>query len=778
MGKAMHAEPLQIDHVTGTSIRAHNQELCERTLILLALLVTVSASVASADTCSYTYNCGSSAACAQLMGGYSRTLTESAPDMNFDKCESIRKSVIPGGSTPCTCTSGNTTGATEGPKVAVGHNLQQNMVSLGANMMVSNIKNPVMGQFMSGFTNSFLQTVFDNQAEAQRQRAIMEQQLAEQRRQREEQRRIAEQQRIDAMFARLNNELKLEGVPFGLTLKPMNSNAGLQLKTMNSSGPDDLTLKLGQADSAPTSYGLKGLPGMYVGGPAGPNSAQNPSANPNLASGPGTGTTGPGIPGLPGIYLDQVQPEQAAQVAQAATHLTGPDQALAEDAALQAAEKNPALVGPSDDPKVQTYQQTAEQYDQAATATKNAEEQWNESLSRADADKSVIDMARTKLDTENATPAQQQAFNQMLQAAKTDEDAADTARRIFDGANANLTITRANAANALASLAPPSGASTTISNLKSSATVDLSHAKSTAPTSLKLGMQNGVPISDGPAHIASAAPKLAPVQELGACLSTASGHPLTALPTTEQLRTQLVQAQDAIRRMVEDRETEEDIREMADEQVKDAVHDAKKQAFDLTVDFLMHKAQAGVRSGVWESGHDVEQLETLAANEADAAKRVALQTQLQQAKIRNENLKAAAALLEKSKQRLEGRARIRDFGEWTDKPEELATAKGYAEGVKQLVQAALAENKVKAALGYTPYVNDIVKWGGSLIDTSYDLLEEYFSSKELDQYNNDSTQYLKGLESLNQRVKVSVAQLNCYKKDPSAPPAQVTSIQR
>lgn len=31
--------------------------------------------------------------------------------------------------------------------------------------------------------------------------------------------RIAQQQRIDAMFARLNSELKLEGVPFNLSLK-------------------------------------------------------------------------------------------------------------------------------------------------------------------------------------------------------------------------------------------------------------------------------------------------------------------------------------------------------------------------------------------------------------------------------------------------------------------------------------------------------------------------------------------------------------------------------
>jgi len=107
-----------------------------------------------------------------------------------------------------------------------------------------------------------------------------------------EQQRIAQQQRIDAMFARLNRQLKLEGLPFSLSLKGMNSTdpAGLQLKSMSSSGPDSLSLKLSQ--SSPTSYGLKGLPGIYVGGPAGSDDSASGGENPNLVNGPGTGRTG------------------------------------------------------------------------------------------------------------------------------------------------------------------------------------------------------------------------------------------------------------------------------------------------------------------------------------------------------------------------------------------------------------------------------------------------------------------------------------------------------
>jgi DNA repair exonuclease SbcCD ATPase subunit len=248
------------------------------------------------------------------------------------------------------------------------------------------------------------------------------------------------------------------------------------------------------------------------------------------------------------------------------------------------------------------------------------------------------------------------------------------------------------------------------------------------------------------------------------------------LPTPEELRQQLQNTEEAIRQLVESRETEEDLREDASEQIKDAVHDAKKQAFDLTVDFVMHKAIAGVRSGIWQSGREVEDLQKLAASEADPAKLTALHSQMQQAATRQENLKLAREVLEKGKEQLAGRARLRDFREWTSKPEELEQTKGQMEGVKQLVEAALDENRVKAALRYTPYVDSIVKWGGSLIDTTYDLAEEYVSAKEIDQYNRNSAQYLEGLDALNRRVKVSVAQLNCYKSGPATPPEQAIQI--
>ncbi len=254
---------------------------------------------------------------------------------------------------------------------------------------------------------------------------------------------------------------------------------------------------------------------------------------------------------------------------------------------------------------------------------------------------------------------------------------------------------------------------------------------------------------------------------LHACLADAAGHPLpenAALPTPAELRKQVQEAQEAIRKLVESHEKEDALREEADEQVKDAVHDAKKQAFDLTMDYVLHQAQVGTRLGVWKSGGELEDLEKVAAGEKDAARLAQLHARMDQVAARQENFKQALEVLKTTQDRVEEQERLRDFGEWANMdPKELQQASGYMEGVKQLAQAALAEDKVKAALHFTPFIDSGVKWGSSLIDTSYDLLEEYVSARQLDQLNNNSTQYLKALSALNQRVKVSVQQLNCYK---------------
>jgi hypothetical protein len=721
--------------------------------LLLALLVCLACGVGAvslwADTCSYTYHC-SSAQCASLMGGASGTKSQSG--VTKTQCETARNATIPGGSSECTCVADGAASAstsTSGAMISNTGNFSQDTLTNSVNLaIVMNTKNPIMSSFMQGAATSFISSLFADNSEALRQQQAMTEEILRRAREQAEQRRIAEQQRLDAQFARLNRELKLEGLPFSLLLKGMNSAdpAALQLKSMSSSGPEALSLKLSQ--SSPTSYGLKGLPGIYVGGPAGSDDSATTGENPNLVNGPGTGRTGPGIPGLPGIYLDGAQPEQAAEVAQAATNLTGPDKIVAQDTALEAAQRNPALTQPSQDPKVQTFQETVKDYDQATQTAKTTQQEFNQAQSRADADKTAIDVARTKIDLQNATPKQQQAFNEMLGAAKTDEDAAVAARKIFENANAKLSLSRTNAATALSALAPASAS-----------TVDLRAARPSATVAnLKTPARPGTPIS---MPVVAAAPS-APAPK--------------AIPTQTQLQVRLQGLQDALRRLAEDEKKRGEARAEAAKDVDEAMGDAEERGLDMLVDLLTTgwdncapKAGGGIVGKFEDEAKKIpDQIEEV-YREASAAKdvrtlgafnekkeqldrtKIWLESSAAQIKRYNDRISQAHAALN-AKEAIE-----KSNGDWESSLEELHNT----------IETALDDEPIKeflkksAGLATCHVVG--LKATSSIVDSVYDIFKEGDAAVALRQMDDNTMKFLAAQKTLDGKLKATTAQLNCYK---------------
>lgn len=736
----------------GFSQRNHRVAACKpfRSGILLAVLCWLAFCAGTvslwADTCSYTYSC-SGPQCGMTMGGMSGTRSQSG--VTFAQCEAARQ--MAPHSTTCVCTSDGAGASGTAIPVATG-NLTQDLVSAGANAMIMNIKNPYVSVFMQHATNSFLVSLFSNsqgnadqQRQMMEQRQIMEQQLLEHQRELERQRRIAEQQRLDAMFARLNRKLKLEGMPFNLTLKAMNTETDLELKSMNSGGPDGLKLKISNAN--PTSYGLKGLPGIYVGGPAG-SAAGDPatasSANPNLVAGPGSGTTGPGIPGLPGIYLDGVQPSQAPQLAQAAEKMSGPEREVAEDAALQAAQKNPAEMNASQDPQVQTFQQTVHDYDEAAAQVKQAQQQLNNEKASVDADHAVLDMAHSKLQSGTATEAQQQAYSQMVQAAKTDEDAAAAGQRIFDNANATLAISRTKAATALSALATPSG------TVNDASVVDLSHATHLQPTLLRA--------SSAPA--AAPIPALAPAPASAAAPTVNPPQAHLPQPSLPQLCTQLTQAQDALRRLIRTQETQSQNREQWEKEIDDDADDALQRGLDMVRDYGGKKLTKHLEELIKGQDKEIEAL-YLEISSKKGSEVGELQKKFEQMDLYKARLQDALKRAEADQHHLDQLAHERDFLDWSHKqPDDL---KGAMEGVHQLADILLDEPAVKHALQLSPESVTFIKSVGSLMDSGYDIYADYLGAQQIKQLNQNSEQYLEAVKALNGRIHTTVAQLETYR---------------
>jgi len=229
------------------------------------------------------------------------------------------------------------------------------------------------------------------------------------------------------------------------------------LKLSGSDPNGGLQLKLGDTPSPLRHIGTSGV---EYRGPA--NTADNSGGlkfklgdSSAAAPEPAQPVAPMGIPGLPGLNLDNVEPSQAAQLADTAANLPGPERSLVEDAALRAAQKDTALSAPSDDPFVTDYQKQVQEYDDARQQNNQALQQASEAQGHVEADQAAIAYAKGQIDQGNATDQQKQAFAQMQMAEGSDEQAAASARQVFEGTQIHLSISRDNAAGALAGLAPP-----------------------------------------------------------------------------------------------------------------------------------------------------------------------------------------------------------------------------------------------------------------------------------------------------------------------------------
>ncbi len=635
-------------------------------------------------------------------------------------------------------------------------NLKQDLLTNSVNLMiVSKTTNPYVSQFMQSAATSFISSMFANNAEAARQRAIMEQQILERQREAERQRRIAEQRRFDAMYARLSAALKLEGVPLALSLKNMDSGGpdSLQLKGMKSGNPDELHLKIGEA--RPTAYGLKGLPGIYVGGPAGGDEtattasagSSEAAGNPNLVNGPGTGTTGPGIPGLPGVYLDNAQPAQAPQLAQAAQTMDGPERSFTEDSAIHAAEKNSALTGPSQDPNVQNFQQADKDYQQALVENANSAQQLEQAQHHVESDKGAIEVARTQLASITPSVEQQQKFDQMLAAAKTDEDAAALARQNFDNTNVHLGLARDRASASLAALAP---SPVTVATNDASV-VDLSRSAHTQPALLRAPTQP-LPAVRAPIQVPSPVVTPAPVARRN-----------SSDPAMNRLCSQLDGAQDALRRLMETQKMQNENREDWEKIVDSASDDALTRGLDMTREVMGGAFQDRVKNLIKKDDAEIENLYHDISSEKDPLKVGTMQKRWEELDLKKANLQDALQRSEKYYKHLDELAGERDLYGWIK--ESNSDLPSFMDGVRQLADHLLADDAVKGALRLSPDGADYIKYSASIIDSGYDIYSEWLAAKQIKQLNHSAEQYLHAVDSLQTRIRKTVTQLNQYKAE-------------
>lgn len=620
--------------------------------------------------------------------------------------------------------------------------------------------------FMRGAIQGFvgaMQRSAANAAAARQQQAAFQAEMIRRQQDAEQQRRIAEQQRIAAIFARLDSELKLSDLPFQVSMKEADlpGPQDMRMKGMDEPGLGGVKMKFGDDNGMPTSTGMKGLPGIYTGGsgsdaaqntsdatPTGGTGADAPASNPNLASEPGSGTTGSGIPGLPGLYLDGAQPNQAPQLAQAALNLAaGPERDITEDTALQAAQHNSALTASTQDPQVTDFQKDDLNYQQALQTTNTASQQFNAAQSQVAADQSAIATAKAELASLQPNFEQQAALSQMLNAAKTDEAAAEDARGIFEDANAHLSLARTQATESLSRLPrDPTAAPIRLS-------------RNVSPIPLRLP---------------------GPVQSY----ASASGHPLLPVPappestqsapmqpdaTPAQLCAQLTGAQTALRRLIETQKMHNDDFAKWGSSVDEASDDAWQRGLDMVRDFMGKGANAYIQKKIDGTDEEIRQLYLRVSSEKNPSSMAEAQKEWEALEQHKLNLQDALERAKKNQKQLDVLAEERDFHDWNERNK--GDLNGNLEGVREIVDNLIGDEDLQKRLGISE-ASDAIKYGESILDSSYDILSEVLAAQRIKQLNRNTEQFLQAQNALQHRIESTVARLNIARR--TAPAAEAS----
>ncbi len=545
----------------------------------------------------------------------------------------------------------------------------------------------------------------DKTAEAAAAQKQQQAYMAELERQRQEanlQRILAEQQRLQATFDRLSHELRISPSS-GLSLKGFDSNHMLQLKTS----------KPGSAEASSGTHPLK------TGEVNSPIEAEGSPKNPD-------GCLPAGIAGLPGVYLGCQTAQTSAflsngnpvQLAQAAQELSGPEKDLVEDSALRAAAANPQFMAPSRDTRLMNFQELDADYQRAQQAQNRAAQGLGQAREQNEAAKAAVHVAQNEIakqQAEGSMPpaAVQQAFDKLNAVANTDEEAVAKAQREFDNAHINVAMARTKASYALVTVAPAGNIG--VVDLR-----DKQQSLVVYPTAIK---------GAGP---------------------IAGGEPITASParvvtkrTAAELCTEVAGLRQALRRLSDAQDRQDQGREQWLEMMDDATRDAGKQAVEFATEgstaLLSHYLDQRMQETVLRR----------AGEGIDAAGRQGLDREFKALWDAKETIEVANA---RRKQLTP--ADPFDKRKW--KSAKAKNLEDWLEDAKDLLDKMLADPAVKHALKLSERGAIIINLSESMIDSGYTIEREIVSIKQIKILNQSTEEYLAAVKRLKEKMESTV----------------------
>lgn len=204
-------------------------------------------------------------------------------------------------------------------------------------------------------------------------------------------------------------------------------------------------------------------------------------------------------------------------------------------------------------------------------------------------------------------------------------------------------------------------------------------------------------------------------------------------------------------------------REEWEKAVDDASDDALKRGLDMTREVMGGAFQDRVKNLIHEDDAEIDKLYREISAEKDPLKVGTMQKRWQELDLDKANLQDALQRSEKYYKHLDELAGERDLHEWAK--EGKTDLPSFMEGVRQLADHLLADDRVKQALHLSPDGADYIKYSASIIDSGYDIYSEWLASDQIKQLNRNADQYLRAVAELQGRIRQTVNQLNQYKAE-------------
>ncbi len=227
----------------------------------------------------------------------------------------------------------------------------------------------------------------------------------------------------------------------------------------------------------------------------------------------------------------------------------------------------------------------------------------------------------------------------------------------------------------------------------------------------------------------------------------------------DDLREQLSTAQKALQGLTNARKHDAAEREAWEKTVDDATSAAWDRAREMASDKVVGHLDKTFGKRLTDANDEIQRAATKLAGAKDPNLREQYHGAIKLLQQEKETIQRAQKRLEEIK----NTAAVVDLDKWANS--DVKTLEKFWEGTNKVAQTALDDPFIQKALSITPVYGQVLKYGRSITDSAYDVTAELVSWRRIKDLNRDTEDYLKAVNTMQDRVKNLVEAIKLKKQD-------------